>query len=227
MMSSGYLIYHPKRETRKFGKTAVYFDKTKGNQDPYVWNIRFLHTFCHITEMSPEKGHICFWVSRGSNPKSPQLFCDLVFVVTSKKYWQHANKISRRNAIVDSDEAWNDHYRWGNLNEGQHHYFKGRRRFTLKADSKRSFQPQDKNGALIDIAPFLHKSCCFTNKQLWNKGARPLRMECNAQNLYGWICKQATTKLYGEELRVIRMKNSSLASSNERRGCCRSRQTSL
>jgi hypothetical protein len=28
------LIYHPRRECRRFGETTVHFDSTTGNQDP-------------------------------------------------------------------------------------------------------------------------------------------------------------------------------------------------
>jgi hypothetical protein len=44
----GYLIYHRRRVVKQFGKDKVYCDPTSrsGNQDPYVWNTRFLHTYC-------------------------------------------------------------------------------------------------------------------------------------------------------------------------------------
>lgn len=218
-MNSGYLTYHPERQRKEFGQTVVHFDICNGNQDPYVWNVQFLHTFCHITEMSPDPGDICFWVWRPkTNPV--QLFCDLVFVVESKIGWQNANKISRRDRIVDSKEAWNDHYHWGNLQKGEPHYFKKQKRFTLKADPKRSFQPQHANGELIDIAPFLRKHG-FTTKALLNKGARPFRINHVVESLYNWICQKADTKLTGAKLQAIRAKNLSLASPVGRcEGCC-------
>ena len=65
---AGYLIYHPKREVSKFANLVVYHDSTTGNQDPYIWNQPFLHTYCHITQMSPEVGHINFWVGGDTFP---------------------------------------------------------------------------------------------------------------------------------------------------------------
>jgi hypothetical protein len=106
------LIYHPRREFRRFGGTAVYFDSTSGNQDPYVWNDVFLHSYCHITQFRAEVGDINVWVSGDRFPEFRSLYCDLVFVVARKCPWTDANDPSRHDPIVDSDEAWADHYRW-------------------------------------------------------------------------------------------------------------------
>ncbi|MGB3510019.1 MAG: hypothetical protein WBA93_12405 [Microcoleaceae cyanobacterium] len=59
---SVYLIY-PSRVVSDFEIIRVYYDSTSGNQDPYVWNQKFLHTYCHIIQMSPKVGDINFWVS--------------------------------------------------------------------------------------------------------------------------------------------------------------------
>jgi hypothetical protein len=53
---SGWLIYRPERTCSRLGHAIVYHDSTQGNQDPYIWNRRFLHRYCHITQMSPEIG---------------------------------------------------------------------------------------------------------------------------------------------------------------------------
>lgn len=57
---NGYLIYHPTRRSSTFGDITVYHDGTTGNQDPYVWNTKFLHTYCHMTQMTPNIGQINF-----------------------------------------------------------------------------------------------------------------------------------------------------------------------
>ncbi|MDJ0554775.1 MAG: hypothetical protein QNJ68_10100 [Microcoleaceae cyanobacterium MO_207.B10] len=49
---SGYLIYHPSRLVSAFETIRVYHDTTNGNQDPYLWNQKFLHTYCHIISCS-------------------------------------------------------------------------------------------------------------------------------------------------------------------------------
>jgi hypothetical protein len=80
-------------------------------------------------------GDINFSVSGDSFPNFSHLYCDLVFVVAEKVSWENANTIDRNDVIVDTDEAYNDHYRWAM----HQHYLKRRRRYTLKTDSERSF----------------------------------------------------------------------------------------
>jgi len=123
--TSGYLIYHPKRAVSKDNNTIIYHDAIRaGNQDPYIWSTRFLHTYCHITQLSPKAGHIIFWVSGNTFPHFSQLYCDLVFVVETKLYWSKANSIERSDPLVESDEAFDDHYTWHHQ-----HPFKKRKRF--------------------------------------------------------------------------------------------------
>jgi hypothetical protein len=110
---SGYLVYHPRRVVTKFDVTkfdhvTVYHDHPAGNQDPYVWNSQFLHTYCHITQMKPSVGDINFWVSGDTFPNFSHLYCDLIFVVAEKVYWEFANTIDRDHNIVMSsvEGAW-------------------------------------------------------------------------------------------------------------------------
>jgi hypothetical protein len=142
------LIYHPRRKCRQFGETTVYYDGTRGNQDPYVWNDAFLHSYCHITQFHSEVGDVNLWVSGDRFPEFSRLYCDLVFVVAQKHPWADANDLSRCDPVVDSKEAWADHYRWYT-----EHPLKRRSRFTLKADPVRSFQPQEVGGRLVDVVP--------------------------------------------------------------------------
>jgi hypothetical protein len=146
------LIYHPRRECRRFGEATVYFDATRGNQDPYVWNDSFLHSYCHITQLHPEVGDVNLWVSGDRFPEFTRLYCDLVFVVAQRCQWADANDLTRCDPVVDSDEAWADHYRWH-----AQHPLKRWSRLTLKADPDRSFQPQGADQGLIDIVPVLHE----------------------------------------------------------------------
>ena len=105
MARAGYLIYHPKRQMYRFGTQVVYADRKTGNQDPYVWNDSFLHTFCHMTQMSPEIGYVNFWVSGDRWPDFTKLFCDLVFVVKEKLFWKQPNSIDPKDPIVDSEDS--------------------------------------------------------------------------------------------------------------------------
>ena len=208
---SGYLIYHPRRDIAKFEAITVYHDYIGGNQDPYIWNKQFLHTYCHITQMSPVVGDINFWVSGDSFPNFSHLYCDLVFVVAEKVYWENANTIDRNNTIVDTEHAYNDHYRWA-----YQHHFKRRRRYTVKADPERSFQPQDIEQNLIDILPFLINQGLTIDevRQGLRSGfnSKPLRLDSLILNLYDWLLKYAVVKLNGVHLQNLRENNPHLAS---------------
>src|SRR5947207_15715409 len=99
---SGYLIYHPRRAVSRFDTLTVYHDPIReSNQDPYVWNERFLHTYCHITQMHSAVGDINFWVSGDHFPNFTHLWCDLVFVVAEKTHWEKANDINVDDPLID------------------------------------------------------------------------------------------------------------------------------
>lgn len=211
----GYLIYHPAREQRDFNGVRVYFDRPGGNQDPYIWNNRFLHTYCHITELrQPSPRDINFWVSGNSFPNFTSLFCDLVFVVDQRCNWQTANSITATAPIVDSPNAFNDHYRWA----GRQHRFTKRKRFTLKACAKKSFQPQATGGQLIDIVPILGKrgiTLAALRAGLRKSLTRSKPMLLNAslaKGLYTDIVGIAGIRLFGSQLQSIRAANSTLSS---------------
>lgn len=209
---SGYLIYHPRRLEKPFDTVVVYHDHTDGNQDPYIWNQQFLHTYCHITQMRPNVSDINFWVSGDSFPNFSHLYCDLVFVIAEKVYWKSANHIDRDDAIVDTDEAYNDHYRWAM----SQHPFKRRRRYTLKADSKLSFQPQNLEKKLIDIVPFLVNQGMTIDSMRQGLRAgfnsKPLHLGSLAPSLYNWLEQYAEIKLNGGQLQNFRKSNPGLAS---------------
>jgi hypothetical protein len=210
-----YLIYHPIRIVSKVSGTKVYHDSFSGNQDPYIWNKKFLHTFCHATQIpTKEKGQIHFWVSRDKSDKYPhfsKLYCDLVFVIDTVHVWKMTNFIDRQDPLVDTDLAFKYHYKWGNLKPKQSHYFRNRQRYTFKANSKRSFQPQDINGNLIDIIPFLEMhnielSTLQQNISLTSNGkkaipSRPHQIDSSiGQQLYDYLYNIAAIKLTGPYL---------------------------
>jgi hypothetical protein len=97
----GWLIYHPKRQVSRFGKLTVYHDSLSGNQDPYVWDRRFLHTACHITQMSPEVGDASVWVSGDTFPAFSHFWCDPVFAVQEKASWRDSNSIATDEPLID------------------------------------------------------------------------------------------------------------------------------
>lgn len=204
MSMNGYLIYHPPRAVSRIGSVTVYHDPIGGNEDPYVWNWRFLHTYCHITQMSPQINDINFWVSGNTFPNFNVLYCDLVFVVECKEYWPDANTITRDSPIVDSDTTYQDHYRWAMWQ----HRLKRRRRYTLKANTATSFQPQDATQKLLNILPMLN-TLGLTLEQL-QRGLRagfnskPMPLGAKAGDLYTMVYEAASIHLYGEELEILR-----------------------
>jgi hypothetical protein len=214
-----YLIYHPPRVVSQLENRLIYHDSTKGNQDPYIWNTGFLHSYCHITQMSPQIGDINFWVSGDTFPNFSHLYCDLVFVVVEKRYWTEANTIAPKDSLVDSPQAYRDHYVWASQ-----HFFNRRRRFTLKADPERSFQPQNSHQQLIDIVPYLNNLGLSTEELQQGLRAgftsQPYHLSSHAKPLYDYLAQQAAIKLVGAELEAIRKQNPQLASPSSEIGSC-------
>lgn len=197
-----YLIYHPKRKVFKKDSMTIYHDAFgEKNEYPYIWNKQFLHSFCHITQMKSEIGNINFWITGDSFPYLNHLYCDCVFVIESKVYWNDANNISETDKVVDDLQAYNHHYKWAN----SQHPFKRRRRYTLKADEEKSFQPQTADGLLIDIVPFLKTIGLDINnlRSQMKAGyqAKPLKLETNqARELYNYIYQNSEIKIYGYQI---------------------------
>jgi hypothetical protein len=205
------LIYHPRRERRAFRSAVVYFDSTAGNQDPYVWNEAFLHSYCHITQFHAEAGDINLWVCGDRFPQFSQLYCDLVFVVATKCPWHDANDLRRDDPIVDSDEAWVDHYRWY-----AQHPLTRRSRHTLKADPERSFQAQTGDGNLIDIVPLLQEQGIGLPElragMHAGTGSQPMTIAIAAAEAVAGALQHAPVIITGPELRKIRLDYPDLAS---------------
>lgn len=210
---AGWLVYHPKRVESEKNGIKIYHDKTSHNQDPYIWNEKFLHTFCHMSQIKqPKERDIIFWVSGDKFPNFNKLFCDLVFVVDSKVYWNERNNINSDDKVVDSIESYIDHYRWVN-----DHYYKRRRRYTLKANPELSFQPQNKDKGLVNIEDILslygYNIDLLRKKIVANRGSRPLRLDDKIVSvLYSKIYQKSDTRLYGKQLQDIRKAHLELAS---------------
>lgn len=203
---SGWLIYHPRREHTHFDDVTVYHDNFIHNQDPYVWNSRFLHTACHMPQMSPQVKDINFWVSADSTlGHFSQLLCDLVFVVEEKIYWKDANKIEEDDPVIESAEAYADHYYWMPKDHG----YKKKRRFTLKANAALSFQPQNETGNLTDIVPFFNSFGLglpeLRNGLAATRGSKPMRLSDSvATGVYDQLVKAASVRLEGAQIEAIR-----------------------
>lgn len=202
---SHYLIYHPKRNISLVNGIKVYCDSFIGNQDPFIWNRKFLHTYCHATQMKNEPGQINFWVSDEKMTNFQHLYCDCVFVVAEKHFWENRNLIDKTDKIVDNRQAFICHYQWANLGE---HKLTRRRRYTLKADPERSFQAQTVNSTLIDIVPFLINNGITLQDLhagiITKRGSRPMEIPDElGRALYGYLYNEAVTKLKGAELEKL------------------------
>jgi len=200
---NSYLIYHPRRCLSKVGIYNVYHDKFGGNEDPYIWNEKFLHSFCHIPQITKEIGQINFWVSGDTYPNFSQLFCDCVFVVKEKIIWQRINSINRNDPVVDNSQTYKHHYKWVHQ-----HPFKKKKRYTLKADPHSSYQPQTINQVLLDIIPFLNSNGISTKnliQQITSQGgSRPFKMiQSFGEKLYDYINANAGIKIYGISLQHL------------------------
>jgi len=223
MYNRGYLIYHPERSINEVNNgLKIYHDQFGGNEDPYLWNDRFLHTFCHITQLKNEPGQINFWVSGDKWPNFNALYCDCIFVIQKKCFWENRNYISLIDPIVDNKQCFEHHYKWGNLKPDQPHYFKRRYRYTLKADPKKSFQPQDKSQNLIDIIPFLQEKGYsidyLRDKIITRRGSKPFKLpDVIVPKLYNFLSCKATIKIKGKD---IKDKHPNFNSENNSNNCC-------
>lgn len=205
-MKKGFLIYHPRRVETNVGNLVVHHDKFGSNEDPYIWNDKFLHSFCHITQLPNDEGQINFWISGDHYPNFTKLFCDCVFVVEEKIYWRRANLITRRSHFVKNDqrEAFDHHYKWVNPPHCQH-VFKRRRRYTLKAHRTKSFQPQGSNGRLIDIMPVLrnlgYKAKDLITAITSKKGSRPFELRPgHVTEIYRFLRYNSVKRIKGTDL---------------------------
>lgn len=222
-----YLVYHPRRVVTSVNGVSVHHDSFRGNQDPYVWNGHFLHSYCHITEMRLEPSNLTIWVSGDTFPKFTALYCDLVFQVLHKCYWSSRNSIKDTDPIVDSPAAFADHYAWAHQ-----HKLVRRRRYTLKADPELSWQPQLQDGRLPDLLPTLiaHGLSLDTLRRRLgaNIGSRPMPLEESvARSLVAWLEQNAHLLLRGSTLAPLRsaaiaatQQAISERSSSEGAGCC-------
>jgi hypothetical protein len=200
-----YLIYHPKRCIHQANGITIHHDKFgEKNEDPYIFNDRFLHSFCHITQIKAEAGNINFWVSGDKFPDFNHLYCDCVFVIQEKVFWENANQISISDIVVDNQQSYQHHYRWGN----SEHRFNKKRRFTLKGHPGKSFQPQNADGTLIDILPFL-ESIGYSLLQL-RRGLRagfnskPMKIDFEQGiKIYDFLFAEAAIKLFGKQLKDL------------------------
>lgn len=154
-------------------------------------------------------------MSGDSFPDFSHLFCDLVFSIERKDYWQEANSIYRDEPMIESEAAYVDHYQWAFF---QHH-FKSRKRFTLKAHPLQSFQPQNADATLIDIVPFLTGSGLSLESLRHGLRAgfnsKPFLLGEVTCKLYEWLNRTAGIKLIGSKLEEIRRNNPQLASPSQ------------
>lgn len=165
-----WLIHHPERCTSSIKGATVYHDSFFRNQDPYIWNNQFIHSFCHMAQLGyrPKEDDIIFWVSSNDINNMECLYCDLVFVVDSSHKWFKRNPeniadFKDEGGIPffenENSELYKYHFRWvidHVYKETKSNGYQNIKRVTLKAKANASFQPQ-KEHKLIDILPRLRE----------------------------------------------------------------------
>lgn len=205
-----YLIRHPKRSTGVFSGVTVHYDRPRRNQDPFVWNDPFLHTFCHMSELrAQQSGDINFWVSADRHPNFEKLTCDLVFTVASVHPWKDSNTLSPSDPVVDNSLAYKDHY----CPVGLPPFRKSRR--TLKANPNQSFQPLDTQARPVDILPELNRlgltNACLSAAFSKGFSTKPVMLADKvADQLRTYLWSVAHTKLTGAQLQGLRQSISKL-----------------
>ncbi len=158
-----------------------------------------------MTQISPKIGDINFWISGDQYPNFNCLYCDLVFKVSEKRYWRDRNHIDKKDPIVDSQFAFQDHYRWAGIK----HPYSRKKRFTLKADPEKSFQPQDESGNLLDILPILDSIgfslLSLRSNLVTSHGSKPMKLlSPDIDKIFQWLSDKAYKKIRGDDLKRIR-----------------------
>lgn len=230
-----FIVPHPVRHIEyvcqyvvaKYGVRKVYCDDFSGNQDPYVWRNRFLHSYCKMNRIPCSKlqqGDYLLWISPVDKSQiEKRWLCDLVFEVDRVRPWDpKEGKIGREganNRIQDtqlwgkllSDEdsyEYHDHFKWVDCRAPgvakAQHVFGGRKiRRTLVATEK-SYQPQCGDGSLVDVTKLVSKF--YGNRQLKWKPVKELN-ECQGKGFLDFICDQVKAtggkRVKGPTLRSI------------------------
>lgn len=153
-MSKFWLIYHPERKTHEelcSEAKFVYYDSFSGNQDPYIWNEKFLYSYCQLQNRREylldrlAVGDCLFFVSteRGST-QLKFLVCDLVFEIEEIKQWKEP--FPKYDSLCNY--SWKDHYRWW---VDHPNCLIESKRYSFVASSEKSFQPIKPDGKLVNI----------------------------------------------------------------------------
>lgn len=222
-----FMIWHTERVSNDNFKTpegvSIYYDALKGNQDPYIWINQFLYTYCQLGKNNKkwlkqiDVGDCLFFVStRKGSTSVEQWWCDLVFVVAEKSEWNNPKPLEKDDLdLVESEFAWNDHYRW--WIEHPNLLLDGKR-VTFRADPESSFQPIGTDNKPLDILKHLNVlnidtslmiGRCHTGKL---NNSWPLELESHVgEALLKEIMKTPSEfRHYGDDLQDFREANSHL-----------------
>jgi hypothetical protein len=217
---NAYLLYHQAVHTSRLPcGIAVYHDHPRDNQDPYIWNKQFLHTYCHMKALRKEtpeflEGDLRFWVSAGEGVARKgyaALLCDLVFVVKDQHSWSNLSDLKvKDDPRTDSPEeitteTYEDHYKPG---ASDHPLPEGEEYVTVKAHPYDSFQPLNEQQQRYDIFSFLKKK--VDTAALWKainftpRSSYPFPLDPDVAGLLYERLKKAPCKRTGEELQPLR-----------------------
>lgn len=229
-----FIMPHPARHIEyvrqcvvaKYGVRKVYCDDFSGNQDPYVWRERFLHSFCKITSLpcrDLRHGDYIFWISPDRAQNEKRWLCDLVFEVDCVCAWEPKESKKRQecaNNRIQDTQLWgklpsgedsyeyHDHFKWVDCRapgvaNAQHAWTWSRVRRTLVATEK-SYQPQCGDGSLVDVTGLVRQF--YGNVELKGKRKKKLT-KCQGKEFLNFVSDQVKAtggkRVKGPTLRSI------------------------
>lgn len=221
---NSFIMFHAERTKLILDEDNIcYCDSFNGNQDPYIFAPRFLHSYCKINQLpisKMKKGDTILWFTKDESQKEKgEWFCDLVFILDEIKIWNpipdsfNANyknnytKSDIRQCVTHEREE-RDHFRWAGIDhpKGENSH----KRITLFANSKESFQPLNSENNLICMDEFCQDELGL-DLSIIKGGPRgyPKRVldenQCN--KILNYINEESHKKLHGKQLQEIREKH--------------------
>jgi len=171
-----YVIFHPERAAFRVEGIAsvrraaeqpwtgiIYADPSDldfgRNEDPYVWSIPWLYSYCHATQLRRNLSKRTAFVKAGSRlffcdnhaARRGLLAVDTVFVVGERHPWHSVGSVpptSIRGASQEGSEEYLRHFRHGINRKGEGH--RGKYTYTAKHNEpQRSFLPLGADGKAL------------------------------------------------------------------------------
>ena len=220
-----FIMFHAERYKLILDKNNIcYCDSFKGNQDPYIFAPRFLHSYCKINSLpisKMKKGDTVIWLTKDNSQKG-KWFCDLIFVIDEIKIWnplpgygsfdyKNDYRLSDITKYITHKREGRDHFYWAGIDhpKGENAH----KRITLFANPKESFQPLDSDNNLICMDELCHEipELDFSTIKGGPRGYPKTVIDENQFNkIKEFIDKRVHKKLHGDQIQKIREKHEKL-----------------